>query len=304
MNRELYIRNLRVIRSKIGRLMLESSLDNSSELTEKDKNITRTFLEKVSKDATTLKNERAKVISQIGADKYNKAVSLGIKELTKKINDVKLKIKSSINKSETGKKYLIEEVSEALYVTVLELLDTVYTFLADVSLKETTKDNFKHMSLFLSVFICNSVWANVLAAFLGLEKGFMITAVVVAPLNEEAAKQVSLRISHSSGLSYTFKFAALEAVHYIVSVVATYGSQTLPYIVFIRLEGIIFHMFTAILQLGLSVISDDKLRAFSFLIGVIIHAAANAGLTATYLFPIMDKVFGKDWKKAFPEGVE
>ena len=275
MNRELYIKNLNMIRYELSKSMLLESQDNRKAL--------ETVISKSNNDIKVIKDIEDKTISYIGESKFKEAVNYGYKKVQGKINNIKNSIKNLAKKeNESSIITGIETVSEMVFDASKFLISAIYEYVIGIPIEYTQEFTLDNVLLFCCVGVANTIWFRILLLFLpgadlfnGMDSKSKVFrrlgACVIAPLNEEAAKSIALRISAKTGYKYSLSFGLLESVHYVIMQFRAYGWK----IFLLRLIPLVMHLTTTLAQHIVIRISNNELKSFGFIIGCILHAVYN-----------------------------
>jgi len=188
-------------------------------------------------------NSTIKKVEKIGKQIANK-----IKKNNKSNKNMAISAKDVKNSISSQIRLAIDEL------TTTEKIDTTVIYIMFIYLINT----ICHMILII-------VTGNTAIALL-------ITAIFIAPLVEEKAKNSALEKNIKFGFQYTFSFAIFEFFLYVVPIMMLTNVAIVP-ILILRAIAVIFHMSTAYVQ---SKFVKQGYGEAGYFIGVLMHAAYNS----------------------------
>ena len=151
--------------------------------------------------------------------------------------------------------------------------------------------------LLMYILMTNTVASLILSTLLG-EVGDILTVVIVAPINEEAAKHIAVKGGFEK--EFTVVMNTYEFTSYYKRI-KRYGVKPFK-IVIVRGAAVMMHVTTTVVQyiaanaekLGIKVKSKEEASLIGQWIGMIIHASYNATLRITPLATKLDNWMLKD----------
>ena len=124
--------------------------------------------------------------------------------------------------------------------------------------------------LFLTMFIVQFILFKLAVLLLGVKVGLIVTAVLIAPITEEAAKSLALQKDIAYGKTWTFGFAITEMALYMIKGLSL-GLAVVPLLIG-RIIAVLFHMTTANIQA--EYIEQNDTFA-GYVVAVLLHSAWN-----------------------------
>lgn len=229
------------------------------------------FLPKMTSDVKKMKEKEKEFRQSIGNQKYDRLLKGAITIGKNALSNLKAKINDGIDEEVSLSS--VEKIIKMIYDIMTEIGNFVYEGLTTRSLKNEKEETFNSVSMTITLLIVNTA---IFTTFSSMLKGnvmlsFGLTAVFVAPLTEEWAKNIALSISPKLAYKYVGIFGGIEAAIYVHNLVKV--GYDFSVVAFARLLAWCGHF--AMLMVQHSILEKTSSKYFAYLAGVIMHATMN-----------------------------